>query len=150
MRLSHPILPVLLALLVAAGTAGAATRRQTEAELRSVRERIEAVTRQISRDAAERDRLTRSLKNSELALAEGRAELARLQAALAASREHRAAVQRDRDAEQRRLARQRDDLAAQLRAAYAIGRAEPLRLLLDQSDLAQAGRMITYYGYFSR
>ena len=150
MRLSHPILPVLLALLVAAGTAGGATRRQTEAELRSVRERIEAVTRQISRDAAERDRLTRSLKNSELALAEGRAELTRLQDALAASREHRAAVQRDRDAEQRRLARQRDDLAAQLRAAYAIGRAEPLRLLLDQSDLAQAGRMITYYGYFSR
>ena len=92
MRLSHPILPVLLALLVAAGTAGAATRRQTEAELRSVRERIEAVTRQISRDAAERDRLTRSLKNSELALAEGRAELARLQAALAASRRAKAAV----------------------------------------------------------
>ncbi|MFN8517736.1 MAG: peptidoglycan DD-metalloendopeptidase family protein [Chloroflexia bacterium] len=150
MRPPRPILPVLLLLLLAAGTAGAATRRQTESELQSVRARIEAVTRQISRDAVERDRLSRALKGSELALASGREEVARLQAALAASREHRAAVQRDRDAEQRRLEAQRADLASQLRAAYAIGRAEPLRLLLDQRDLAQAGRMFTYYGYFSR
>ena len=150
MRPSHPILPVLLVLLAAAQGSGAATQRQTETELQSVRARIETVTRQISRDAAERDRLTRALRSSELALVSGREEITRLQAALAASREHRAAVQRDRDAEQRRLDDQRSELAAQLRAAYAIGRAEPLRLLLDQRDLSQAGRLFTYYGYFSR
>ena len=143
MRPSHPILPVLLVLLAAAQGSGAATQRQTETELQSVRARIETVTRQISRDAAERDRLTRALRSSELALVSGREEITRLQAALAASREHRAAVQRDRDAEQRRLDDQRSELAAQLRAAYAIGRAEPLRLLLDQRDLSQAGRLFT-------
>ncbi len=150
MRPPYPILPVLLLLLAVVGAAGATTRRQTEAELEQVRARIESVTRQISRDALERDRLTRNLKASELALASGREELARLQDALAATRAHRASVQRDRDAEQRRLEAQRADLAVQLRAAYAIGRAEPLRLLLDQHDLAQAGRLFTYYGYFSR
>ncbi|MCC7462677.1 MAG: peptidoglycan DD-metalloendopeptidase family protein [Gammaproteobacteria bacterium] len=151
MRAPYPILPVLLALLLAAaGMAGSATRRQTEAELQAVRARIEAVTRRISQDAAQRDRLTRELKSSELALADARAELARLQDALAASRAHRAAVQRERGSEQRRLEAQRSELAAQLRAAYAIGRAEPLRLLLDQRDLAQAQRLFAYYGYFSR
>jgi septal ring factor EnvC (AmiA/AmiB activator) len=148
-----PILPALLALLAllaALPGSWAASKRQTEADLKAVRTRIEAVTRQISRDAAERDRLTRSLKSSELALAAGREELARLQAEQDERRSRRAALQRERDAEQARLDAQRAGLAAQLRAAYAIGRAEPLRLLLDQSDLAHAGRMFAYYGYFSR
>lgn len=144
------MLPILLLSLAVAGAPGAATRRQTETELQAVRARIEAVTRQISQDAVERDRLTRALKGSELALASGREELGRLQEALVANRGHRAAVQRERDAEQQRLGKERDELAAQLRAAYAIGRAEPLRLLLDQRDLAQAGRLFAYYGYFSR
>jgi septal ring factor EnvC (AmiA/AmiB activator) len=124
------------------------TRRQTEAELRSVRERIEAVTRQISRTRRARppDPLVEELGAG--AWRRGR-ELA---PAGRTGREPRASCRRAARSRrgQRRLARQRDDLAAQLRAAYAIGRAEPLRLLLDQSDLAQAGRMITYYGYFSR
>jgi septal ring factor EnvC (AmiA/AmiB activator) len=150
MRLPHPILPALLALLAALPVAGAGSKRQTESELRAVRARIEAVTLQISRDAAERDRLTRGLKASELALAAGRGELARLQSELAGHREHRSALQRDRDAQQTLLEAERGSLAGQLRAAYAIGRAEPLRLLLDQRDLSQAGRMFDYYGYFSR
>jgi septal ring factor EnvC (AmiA/AmiB activator) len=150
MRRPHPILPVLLALLAALPASWAGSKRQTESDLKSVRARIEAVTRQISRDAAERDRLTRGLKSSELALAAGRDELARLQTDQADHRARRAALQRDRDAEQARLDAQRAGLADQLRAAYAIGRTEPLRLLLDQRDLAHAGRMFAYYGYFSR
>jgi septal ring factor EnvC (AmiA/AmiB activator) len=153
MRPVHPIPPALLALLAllaALPGAAAGSRHQTESELQAVRARIEAVTHQISQDAAERDRLTRSLKSSELALAAGRDELARLQTELAGRREHRAALQRERDSEQARLESQRASLAAQLRAAYAIGRTEPLRLLLDQQDLAHAGRMFAYYGYFSR
>ena len=150
MRHLHPTLPVLLALLAALPASWAASKRQTESDLKAVRSRIEAVTRQISRDAAERDRLTRGLKSSELALAAGRDELARLQAEQVERRARRAALQRDRDAEQARLDAQRAGLADQLRAAYAIGRTEPLRLLLDQRDLAHAGRMFANYGYFSR
>jgi septal ring factor EnvC (AmiA/AmiB activator) len=41
-------------------------------------------------------------------------------------------------------------LAGQLRAAYTIGRQEPLKLLLNQKDPALAGRMFAYYGYFGR
>ena len=150
MRRSPLILPVALALLAAAAAAGAATRGQTEADLKAVRARIEAMTRRISRDAVERDRLARNLKDAELALAAGRDELSRLQGEQAERRTRRAALQRERDAAQARLDAQRDALAAQLRAAYMIGRAEPLRLLLDQQDLAHAGRMFAYYGYFSR
>ena len=41
-------------------------------------------------------------------------------------------------------------LAAQVRAQYTIGRADELRLLLSQTNPAEAGRMVKYYGYFAR
>ena len=37
-----------------------------------------------------------------------------------------------------------------MRAAYFIGREEPLRLLLNQKDPQHYGRMLEYYGYFGR
>ena len=37
-----------------------------------------------------------------------------------------------------------------MRAAYSIGRQEPLKLLLNQKDPALAGRMFAYYSYFGR
>ena len=37
-----------------------------------------------------------------------------------------------------------------MRAAYMIGREEPLKLLLNQKDPELAGRMFAYYGYFGR
>ena len=48
------------------------------------------------------------------------------------------------------LADNRAALAGQLRAAYLIGRQEPLKLLLNQQDPALAGRMFAYYSYFGR
>ena len=49
-----------------------------------------------------------------------------------------------------RCARERAGLASQLRAAYLIGRNEPLQLMLNQRDPAAAGRLYTWYGYFGR
>ena len=43
----------------------------------------------------------------------------------------------------------RAGLAQQMRAAYMIGREEPLKLLLNQQD-PRAGRMFVYYSYFGR
>jgi len=50
----------------------------------------------------------------------------------------------------RRLDTQRDALAHQLRAQYASGRQEQLKLLLNQQDAVVASRMLTYYGYVHR
>ena len=48
------------------------------------------------------------------------------------------------------LSDNRAALAGQMRAAYLIGRQEPLKLLLNQKDPALAGRMFAYYSYFGR
>lgn len=125
-------------------------RQRTEANLRSVTERIERVQKQVQKDAVDKDRLNRDLRAAERSVSKAHGELSRL-------RSERA----ERDAERRRLVAERErrqaereqteaDLATQLRAAYFMGRNEPLKLLLNQRNPAQFGRNLTYYGYLGR
>jgi septal ring factor EnvC (AmiA/AmiB activator) len=142
--------------LAGAGLAGTpaarpeADARKTEAQLEAVKAEIERVTREVSQSQVERDRLTRDLKSAELSVGQARAALTEIRHQRAEHAARRAALtteQREREAQ---LARNRADLAGQLRAAYLIGRQEPLKLLLNQEDPALAGRMFAYYGYFGR
>jgi murein hydrolase activator len=124
--------------------------KQAEAQLEAVKSEIERVTREVSAEQVERDRLTRDLRSAELSAGRVRTslgELRRERARYAAWRAALAAEQHEREAQ---LDKNRADLAAQIRAAYLIGRQEPLKLLLNQQDPALAGRMFAYYGYFGR
>ncbi len=128
----------------------AADPAQTEAELANIRGAIERVQAQVAKDASEKDRLARELRGAEKAVANARTTLAQLQ------QERRAGVDKRRDLNNERqavvalLQKERTALAGQLRAAYMIGREEPLKLLLNQREPARAGRMFAYYGYFGR
>jgi septal ring factor EnvC (AmiA/AmiB activator) len=140
-------LPMALTL---AAALHAATPKQTQAELRALRQMIEQITRQVSRDALERDRLSASLRSAELALGGARAELERLSREYADRSARRAALTQESLRQQQALADERAALAGQLRAAYMIGREEPLKLLLNQQDPLHSGRLFTYYRYFGR
>ncbi len=52
--------------------------------------------------------------------------------------------------EQAALEIEREQLTELLRTAYIMGRADRLRLLLNQEDPAQASRMLSYFAYFNR
>ncbi len=151
-----PALTLLAAALVAgAAAAGGGSKpeadaRKAEAQLQAVKSEIERITREVSSAQVERDRLTRDLKSAELSVGHARAalsDLKRQRAVHAARRSQLASEQREREAQ---LTKNRADLAGQIRAAYTIGRQEPLKLLLNQQDPALAGRMFVYYGYFGR
>ncbi len=123
---------------------------KAEAELQAVKAEIERITRQVSAEQVERDRLTHELRSSELSVGKLRdslSEVRRERAERAARRAALAAEQREREAE---VQHNRAALAGQLRAAYLIGRQEPLKLLLNQKDPALVGRMFAYYSYFGR
>ncbi len=61
---------------------------------------------------------------------------------------------RELEAEQARRVQELDgeraELAGELRTAYVNGREEQLKLLLNQEDPSNFGRMLAYYGYFGR
>ena len=147
-RMTRCALVLAGAALVAAAAAQDAAR--TEAELRQLRTEIERIRSQVARDAAERDRLTRALRTAETAATKARSELERLRGERQTREQRRAELARQKSDRERDLERERQELAAQLRAAYLIGREEPLRLFLNQEDPARAGRMFAYYGYFGR
>ncbi len=132
------------------GLAHAADERKAEADLSKVREDIEELQKSIRSETTERDSLAARLRDAELTASGARKRLDRIRAQRRQSARHRAQLQSERTAVEQTLAGEREALAGQLRAAYTIGRDEQLKLLLNQQDAAQLGRMFAYYGYFGR
>lgn len=135
----------LAVLLLAAASATAAAPVGEDGA--RVRARIQAAEQELLRSQGRLDDAREALKRTELRVAavaravqdleaQERARAARL-AALEAQR-------RELDAE---IASERGRLAAQLRAAHALGRQEHLRLLLEQDEPQRVGRMLAYHGY---
>jgi len=125
-----------------------ADTQKTEAELQAVKSEIERVTRQVSNDEVEKTRLTKELRSAELSVSRAREGLDDLRRQRSEAAAHRAALAAEKKQREGDIAEERESLAGQLRAAYMIGREEPLKLLLNQKDPAVAGRMFVYYSYF--
>jgi len=121
---------------------------KAEADLREVKSEIERITRQVSEEQVERDRLTRELRNAELVVGKARLSLTDIRRERAERAARRAAFATEKHTREVQLSDSREALAGQMRAAYQIGRQEPLKLLLNQRDPQVAGRMFAYYGYF--
>jgi septal ring factor EnvC (AmiA/AmiB activator) len=128
----------------------AAEARKAEEQLQAVKSEIERITREVSAEQVERDRLTRELRSAELSVAKARDSLADVRRERAETAARRSALATEKRARETELDQNRSALAGQLRAAYLIGRQEPLKLLLNQKDPELAGRMFAYYSYFGR
>jgi len=124
--------------------------RKAEEQLESVKSEIERITREVSAEQVEHDRLTRELKSAELSLGKARAALLEVRHERAEGAARRAALAAEKHSREKDLDDNRAALAGQMRAAYLIGQQEPLKLLLNQRDPTLAGRMFVYYSYFGR
>jgi septal ring factor EnvC (AmiA/AmiB activator) len=143
------LLPVAAGLLLAT-PAGFAAERDPEKELREVRERIEALQREIRRDTDRRDKLTGQLRDAEENVRSARGRLGSVRKRLAESDARLGKLVEERARHERALGEQREALASQLRTAYMSGREEQVKMLLSQEDPAAFGRMLTYYSYLGR
>jgi septal ring factor EnvC (AmiA/AmiB activator) len=150
-RLSFVLIVVALALSSPPATAQSGdTAKQRATELKQLRARIKQLQQELNQTAdlrdAEREELQRLddrigiLVNAVRELdQEQRAQTSRLQKLKGRQRQ----VQRD-------LKRQRQGLVRHVRAAYAMGQQEYMKLLLNQDDPAAVGRVMAYYGYLGR
>lgn len=141
-------LPILLLLVPA--LLPAADEKATEVDLRKIQRSIAELQQAIRAETTERDSLAARLRNAELTVAGARQRLDQLRAQRNESARRRADLQVERADGEHTLEAERTALAGQLRAAYTIGHDEQLKLLLNQQDPAQLGRMYAYYGYFGR
>src|SRR5438045_226427 len=111
-----------------------ADARKAEAELQAVKSEIERITRQVSLEQVERDRLTQELRTSELSVGKLRDALGEVHQARAARAARRAALTAEQQAREAEVQHNRAWLAGQLRAAYLVGRQEPPKLPLHPND----------------
>jgi murein hydrolase activator len=145
--------PLLLALCLLSAAVAApqeANPAKAEADLKAVRSQIDRVRAEMERDAGRRDKLARELEDSEKTVSGARGELDKLRRERAVHTAKRAELAGKRRTEEAALGERREALAGQIRAAHMIGQEEPLKLLLNQRNPAQTGRVLTYYQYFGR
>jgi len=141
---------LVLVLALSGAVAEEPNPAKAEAELKAVRAQIDKVQAEMDRDVGRRDKLTRELEDSEKTVGAARGELEKLRRERALHAARRAELAEERQREEGELAKDRDALAGQLRAAYMIGHREPLKLLLNQRDPGEFGRVLVYYQYFGR
>jgi murein hydrolase activator len=146
-----------LTLLYCAGACAAAAEpagsgsdsAQAKAKLAAVRARIADVTNRLGDELKQRDALSARLRAAELIITAKRQRLESLRAEEAAAERRKSQLVAEQAAQQSALNTERAALAAEVRAAYMIGRQESLKLLLNQSNPASLGRTLTFYGYFA-
>jgi septal ring factor EnvC (AmiA/AmiB activator) len=121
-----------------------------EAELKQVRGRIESIRRSIHAEAEKRDALTAQVRKAELQVQAARERLSAVRERRIAAQARLRALEKEQAETQRKIDDEREALAGELRVAYVNGQQERIKLLLNQRDPAQAGRMMVWYGYFGR
>ena len=122
---------------------------QAKAKLAAVRARIAALTNRLGDELKQRDALSARLREAELIITAKRRRLEALHAEQMTAERRRTELRAEQLRAQESLQSERAALAAQVQAAYMIGRQEQLKLLLNQSNPAGLGRTLTYYGYFA-
>ncbi len=145
---------VVLALLLCTSAAGAAAESadsaQARAKLAAVRARITALTNRLGSELKQRDALNARLRDADLEITAKRRRLDSLHAAEIDAERRRSELRAERTRTEAALEAERAALAAQARTAYMIGQQEQMRILLNQTNPAEAGRMLTLYSYFAR
>lgn len=126
------------------------TRQAKEAELLRLRERIAALRSELNQVRSRYDALREELRGVEEAVARISQELRDLDERLTAQSRRLSALQKRRADLEGSIALQRRYLEQQIRTAYAMGRQEYLKILLNQEDPASLGRALTYYDYLNR
>jgi murein hydrolase activator len=146
---------VLAVMLCASGTgavsepADSAHADAAKAKLAAVRAKIAELTNRMGSQLAQRDSLSARVRETELVIAAKRQRVEELRAAELLAERRRSELRAEQTRNQGALQSERESLASQARAAYMIGRQEELKLLLNQSNPANLGRTLTYYGYFA-
>ena len=127
-----------------------ASEKEAQQQLEQLRSRIQALTVELRGTDGEREEVTRALREKEQAISSAAVELQAIDTQLLAQNAELDELKLKRDALASKLKAQREALAVLLRSAYALGRSEELKLLLQQEDVGAIARVLAYHRYFQR
>ena len=128
----------------------ATQEREARQKLDAVRTEIKALVEQQRATEGERSDAERALRQKETEVAAVARDVHDLDVKIEAQQADLDVLDAKRAKLETALKTQRDALAALLRSAYALGRDEELKLLLQQNDVAAIARVLAYNRYFQR
>ncbi|CAA9891269.1 Peptidase M23 [Candidatus Methylobacter favarea] len=146
MRKQRVLCFFLLGISVSGGNANVAEKNR---ELGEVQSNINAVQQDMQRIQLEQKTLNIQLAEIEKSYGKTAALLKKLKQQIERQRLKLTHIGQEGHALQNQIANQREELAGQIKAAYAMGQKEKLKLLLNQRDPALASRMMIYYKYLN-
>ncbi|MBT8117344.1 MAG: peptidoglycan DD-metalloendopeptidase family protein, partial [Gammaproteobacteria bacterium] len=151
----HTALLVLTLLLTGSIAAPALAAKDTEvktkaAQLDKLRKRIGVLKQELEDVRGTRDARQAALERTDKAISGLIAELRITRTRVSDAERQLAVLEKEQQAERRKLAAMRAQLKQEVRASYMAGRQERVKLLLNQEDPAAVARMLVYQGYFTR
>jgi septal ring factor EnvC (AmiA/AmiB activator) len=145
------VLAALSLALVAAPAAPAGQNFEEKSQkLEKLREDIRQLKDQLQQDRERKDSVSAELRRLDKEVGDAAAAVQELERRIGEKRDRVAGLRAEYNARSKRMERQRDYLARQVRAAYVAGHEEYLRMLLNQEDPERLDRMLVYYDYLSR
>lgn len=127
-----------------------AQAQPSQQQLEQLRQDIGQLKQSVSTDKQRLQGYREELRNIEVSIARVTREQRQTEAELAEQRRTQHRLEQEIDNLKGSLAQQREGLARQIRAGFSAGQQQALKLLLNQTDPGDAGRTLTYYGYFTR
>jgi septal ring factor EnvC (AmiA/AmiB activator) len=141
---------VLAAVIGAIGNVDAQSSRDTQRKLERIKRELKDVAAERRRIEGQRGAASTQLRAVDEQLGHSGRVLSETESSLARQQASLLQLQQRRDALQSTLGARRAELATLLRAAYTVGSAAPLKLMLAQDRVADANRVLTWHRYLQR
>ncbi|MDP1970417.1 MAG: peptidoglycan DD-metalloendopeptidase family protein [Methylobacter sp.] len=129
---------------------GSAEISEKNEELTEVQSGIKAADQNMQRIQLQKNTLNTQLGEVEKLYGRTAALLKTLQGQVEQKRQNLSKIRQEKQNLQDEVAKQNKELAGQIKAAYAMGQKEQLKLLLNQQDPALSSRMLVYYDYLNK
>lgn len=141
------IIALLMQLLVPGELIAEENKQQ---RLEQLRNQMQGIQSALTDKQKRRQAMQQELMATEKSIGKQSQEINKLDRMLAQQRQRIRVAKMQQGLNRNSLVSQRQILEKQIRAAYAIGRQDRLKLLLNQQDSAVAGRLMVYHDYFNR
>lgn len=139
---------ILLLFLLFNSTLSVAANNKDK-ELHQVQRKIKTVTDHLSRLKKQQGSANKELKRIEKQYGKISRTVRQLNKQVKQKQQRINKIQKELKTQNHWLSTQKSHLAGQVKAAYALGRQEKLKLLLNQKDGSRSNRIMTYYQYFN-
>jgi septal ring factor EnvC (AmiA/AmiB activator) len=123
--------------------------QDAKAKLEQVKQRIQALQNQLQTTQGEREEHSQALQQTEKQIGDFARRIRVTEQSLKRQERHLAELEQQRADARLHLDQHRSSLERQIRAGYAMGRQEKLKILLNQQDPAVVSRVMVYYDYFN-